>query len=130
MTADKPLGQPFDDDETPPRIFSRTVARVFRDTDAMRLGVDARVFAVSAASVGIRMTTPLDAGENVKIELCNNLQRIDKEVRGIVKSIRPLSNGAFDIRIDLQLRLTPLEVSQLKSLYVDVDEEENKPRWL
>ena len=129
VTVNKPLGQPFDEDEPPPRLFSRTVARVFRDTDAMRLGVDARVYAVATTFVGIRLAMPLDVGEIVKVELSNNLQHIDKEVRGIVNSVRPLSKGQYDIKVDLQMRLTPLEVSQLKSLYVE-DDEEDKPRWL
>ncbi len=121
--------QRSEDRQPPPRCFAATGARVMRDTDAMRLGIDAAVFAISTDGVGIRIGTQLGIGEIVQIELKHDLQRIKREVRGIVRSIEPAFRERFDVTIEFQMRLTPLEVSLLKSSY-DADGWDDTRRWI
>ena len=89
-------------------------ALIIRESDFMRLGIDARVRNVSLGGLGLEAEEPLELNEQVKIQLRNDVQRFEKEVRGIVRHVTWLENGVIRIGIELLLRLTPLEVSMLR----------------
>jgi hypothetical protein len=80
----------------------------------MRQGTEASLSDVSPASLGIRMKTALEVNEQIKIQLRNDIQRFDKEVRGRVKHVMLADDGEYHVGIELYQRLTPLEVALLK----------------
>ena len=80
----------------------------------MRLGTDARVRNVSLGGLGLDSEEPLELNEQVKIQLRNDIQRFQKEVRGVVRHVTYMEDGVVRIGIELMLRLTPLEVGLLR----------------
>jgi PilZ domain len=98
-----------------PRFYARAIATIYRDNDAMRKGIPCKLHDVSIAGLGLNVEE-VDLGlmEPVKVRLQNDVQRFDKEVRGIVRHISVLYDGMYRVGIELGSRLTPLEVSLLK----------------
>ena len=111
------------------RYPSSAGAVIIRETDFMRLGIDARVRNVSLGGLGIDAEEPLELNEQVKIQLRNDVQRFEKEVRGIVRHVTWLENGVIRIGIELLLRLTPLEVSMLR-MGIKSEDSEQATRWV
>jgi hypothetical protein len=115
-TVDKcdPASIAEDDRRTAPRFCARAVAMIYRDDDAMRKGIPVKLHDISAAGLGLTLPdVSLDLLEQVKIRLQNDVQRFDREVRGIVRHISALPDGQYRVGIELTSRLTPLEVSLL-----------------
>ena len=109
-----------DERRTSPRFFARAKVDIFRESDAMRNGVPARLHDISIAGLGLTTDDqPLDLLEVVKIRISNEIQRFEREVRGVVRHVTPLEDGGFRIGIELMTRLTPLEVSLLKMIPID-----------
>ena len=104
-------------------------AIIIRETDFMRLGIDARVRNVSLGGLGIDAEEPLELNEQVKIQLRNDIQRFEKEVRGIVRHVTYLEEGVIRIGIELLLRLTPLEVSMLR-MGIKSEDGKETTRWV
>ncbi|NOX54244.1 MAG: PilZ domain-containing protein [Planctomycetes bacterium] len=100
-----------------------------RESDMMRIGMDAVLKDVSIAGIGIVVREPLEVGEMVKIELVNQIQRLEKETRGIVRHVTPRDDGTYHVGVELLLRLTPLEVSLLR-MGLQREEEPEGPRWI
>ena len=96
------------------RYPSNAGAVIIRETDFMRLGTDARVRNVSLGGLGLDSEEPLELNEQVKIQLRNDIQRFQKEVRGVVRHVTYMEDGVVRIGIELMLRLTPLEVGLLR----------------
>jgi hypothetical protein len=70
------------------------------------------------------MGEPLLVDEQVKIQVQNPVQRIEKEVRGIVRHATRQDDGQWYVGLELLSRLTPLEVGMLRmGLKRDADEE-------
>jgi hypothetical protein len=80
----------------------------------MLRGIDAKLRDVSTAGVGVLMNSPLEQNEQIKLQLCNEIQRFEKEIRGTVRHITPWEDGQYLIGIELFTRLTPREVLLLK----------------
>ncbi len=89
-------------------------ASIIRDTDTMRLGIEGQLYDVSVAGIGILLDRTMPIGEQIKITLINDLQKVRKEVRGVVRHVTTLDDGQFQIGVELYTRLTPLEMSLLK----------------
>lgn len=97
-----------------PRLEARGVARIIRDDDAMRVGVEGKLRDVSAIGVGVDLPIELDLCEHVKIRLINDVQRFHCEVRGVVRHVTAVGDR-FHIGFDLFTRLTPRQVYLLKT---------------
>lgn len=93
------------------RYPSKAGARVIRDTDLMRNGIDGKLKDLSSAGLGILLTVPLEVNEQIKVELHNDVQRIAKEVRGVIRHVTLQDDELYHIGVELFTRLTPLEVS-------------------
>ena len=111
------------------RYPSSAGAVIIRETDFMRLGLDARVRNVSLGGLGIDSDEPLELNEQVKIHIRNDIQRFQKEVRGVVRHVTYLENGVIRIGIELLLRLTPLEVSMLR-MGIKSEDGKQKTQWV
>lgn len=111
------------------RYPSSAGAVVIRDTDFMRSGLDAKVRNVSLGGLGLDMATPLDLNEQVKIQLRNDIQRFQKEVRGVVRHVTEVQDGVVRVGIELLLRLTPLEVGLLR-MGIKSEGAQGRLRWL
>ena len=73
--------------------------------------------------------TELQLGEQIKIRLSNEIQKFKKEVRGTVRRVTPTDEGAFYCGVELNTRLTPLEVSFARISIVDHPENDG-PLWV
>ncbi len=104
-------------------------ALVIRDSDKMRLGTEAALKDVSPAGLGLSMTAPLEIGEQIKIRLNNDVQKIEREVRGAVRHATPQDDGTFRVGVELFSRLTPLDVLLLRMGIRD-DSEEGSKIWV
>jgi hypothetical protein len=96
------------------RYPSQSGAVVIRETDMMRTGIEARLKDVTSAGVGVIVQTPLAVNEPVRLVLRNEVQKIEKETRGIVRHVTPVGEDSYHVGIELAIRLTPLEASLLK----------------
>jgi hypothetical protein len=113
-----------------PRFAARAVATIYRDSDAMRTGIPGTLHDVSIAGLGVDVNEiSVELMEQVKIRLQNDVQRFDREVRGVVRHISPLEDGQYRVGIELMARLTPLEVSLLKIAPI-AGECEGRPTWV
>jgi hypothetical protein len=97
------------------RLRSKSRVVVIRDTDAMRNGAEGALLDVSCEGLGFALDVPLEAGEQIKIRVRNEIQRFEKEVRGIVRRVTADEGGGHLIGVELRARLTPLDVSMLRS---------------
>ena len=97
-----------------PRFASRSTARVIRDSDAMRLGIAGKLTDLSPVGAGLLLQAPLPIGEQVKIQLENELQRFKKEVRGAVRHCTPDPAGGYRVGLELFTRLESRELSMLR----------------
>jgi hypothetical protein len=127
--ADRVDEQPGRERRLMPRHPSKAVARIFRESDAMRLGIAGRVINVSVGGLAIRLESELELGEQIKIEIRNDLQRFQKQVRGVIRHTRKAAGSGVVAGIELYLRLTPLEVSLLTSRTPE-DESSTEPIWV
>ncbi|HUG90752.1 MAG TPA: PilZ domain-containing protein [Planctomycetaceae bacterium] len=98
------------------RLRSKSRVLVVRDTDALRSGLEGALVDVSCEGLGFVLGVPLERGEQIKIRVRNDVQRFEKEVRGIVRRVAADDEqGGHLIGVELRSRLTPLDVSMLRS---------------
>lgn len=98
-----------------PRSRSKAEAIILLDTDVMRTGIKASLVDVSVGGVGIACDTPLEEGTHIKLRLQNAIQRFEREVRGVVRRVGTDDDGRCQIGVELFTRLTPLDVTLLRS---------------
>lgn len=110
------------------RYPSKAGAVVVRDSDMMRVGLEGSLKDVSVGGIGLLMDEPLQINEQVKIRLHNEVQRFEKEVRGIVRHATLREDGRYHNGVELLLRLTPLEVSLLRMGMAG--ESSQGPQWM
>lgn len=101
------------------RRLGKAVVTVFRDCDRMRTGLPVRLENISVAGVHIVSPVPLNNGEQIKIRLQNVVQRFVKEFRGVVRWQTPRPDQSFGLGIELQGRMTPLDLAMLKRAGID-----------
>lgn len=87
---------------------------VIRETDMMRSGLEAQLKDVSAGGLGVTMRVHLEPNEQIKLTLTNEVQRITKDTRGVVRHVTQQDDGTYYVGIELRARLTPLEVMLLR----------------
>jgi len=113
-----------EDRRSMPRFFARAKALVFRESDALREGINGKLHDISIAGLGLILDEPsVDLLETIKIRLANEIQRFERDVRGVVRHITPTEEGGVRVGIELMTRLTPLEVSLLKMTAFAGDDE-------
>lgn len=128
MTDQQPAADESEQKRYTQRYRSRAVALVIRETDKMRTGIAAELIDVSAGGLRVLLETELNVGEQLKVRLKNEIERFEKEVRGIVRRATPTEDGRFDCGVELYTRLTPLEVS-LARVNTDSDVDDG-PKWV
>ena len=112
-----------------PRYAASATARVLRESDVMQFGIEAELKDVSVIGLGLIVSERLDRNEEIKIQLSNHIQRISKEVRGVVRHVTCSDDKTYHVGVELLVRLTPLEVSLLR-MGMQHDAEEGGTRWV
>lgn len=103
-------------------------ARIIRETDMMRTGLDAVVRGVTPTELVVESSPGLKVQDQIKIQLHHVVQRFDKEVRGLVRQVEPRDAESERVTVELFTRLTPVEVGVLK-MGIDVSGSTG-PRWV
>ncbi|MGQ0636225.1 MAG: hypothetical protein ACT4QC_16550 [Planctomycetaceae bacterium] len=96
------------------RHLGKAETVVLRDSDTMRLGLHVRLETIRATSMAVATNATFRVGEQLKIRLRNDVQRITADLRGAVRWIEPLENGEQLVEIELFTRLMPLDVMSLR----------------
>ncbi|HET6324263.1 MAG TPA: hypothetical protein VFG04_06150 [Planctomycetaceae bacterium] len=110
------------------RRTAGATARIIREMDMMRAGLDAILRDVSAGQLALECPPGLKVQDQIKIKLHHVVQRFEKEVRGLVRKIEPIDAQSERLTVELFTRLTPVEVGVLK-MGIDVDQNAG-PRWV
>ena len=82
--------------------------------EAMRAGQQVHLEKIRANSLTIVTSASFRAGEQLKIRLRNDVQRISADLRGFVRRIGLRKDGAYLVEIELFTRLMPLDVMSLR----------------
>ena len=96
------------------RHLGRAETIILRDDDVMRTGLQVGLQTISAAALGIISPVELRVREQLKVRLCNEIQRFVAEMRGAVRRLEPIGDGNFLVDIELFARLMPLDVMMLR----------------
>jgi hypothetical protein len=110
------------------RPSASTTARIIREMDMMRAGYDAVLRGVSTSQLILEGPPGLNPQDQIKIKLRHVVQRFEKEVRGLVRTIEPIDAQLERITVELFTRLTPIEVSVLK-MGIDASSGKTEKRW-
>jgi hypothetical protein len=105
-----------------------TTARIIREMDMMRAGYDAVLRGISTSQLILEGPPGLNPQDQIKIQLHHVVQRFDKEVRGLVRTVEPIDAQLERITVELFTRLTPIEVSVLK-MGIDASSGKTEKRW-
>jgi len=105
-----------------------TTARIIREMDMMRAGYDAVLRGISTSQLILEGPPGLNPQDQIKIKLHHVVQRFDKEVRGLVRTVEPIDAQLERITVELFTRLTPIEVSVLK-MGIDASSGKTEKRW-
>ena len=100
--------------EGAPQSFELEEWTVAQLQDAMRSGQQVRLEAIHASALSIVASASFRRGEQLKIRLRNDIQRITADLRGAVRRIGLRDDGAYLVEIDLFTRLMPLDVMALR----------------
>jgi hypothetical protein len=111
-----------------PRRSASTTARIIREMDMMRVGIDAVLRSVSTSELVLEGPPGLKLQDQIKVHLHHVVQRFEKEVRGLVRQLEPIDAETERMTVELFTRLTPVETGVLK-MGIDVDGNA-APRWV
>ena len=129
IRAAPPSGTPSLNASSPnTRRTAGATARIVREMDMMRAGMDAVLREVAAGQIVLEGPPGLKLQDQIKIKLLHIVQRFEKEVRGLVRQIAPIDAQTERFTVELFTRLTPVEVGVLK-MGIDVDNNAG-PRWV
>lgn len=95
------------------RHLGKAETLILRDCDTMRAGLLVQLESIRSAGLGVVSQTPLRVGEQVKVRLRNDVQRITAELRGAVRKQTERDDG-YLIELELFSRLMPLDVMALR----------------
>ena len=101
-------------------------AAIYRDDDVMRWGIEGDLAEVSISGIVMILDDPMTVGEQIKVTLINDLQKVRKEVRGVVRQVTARDDSRHQIDVELFTRLTPLEMSLLK---MGLNRRKAGPKW-
>lgn len=102
-----------DDRRNHRRRAGKAVVHVARERDPGRKRFPAQLLNISIAGIGLATAERIEPNEQVRIALQNDIQRISKEVRGIVRWMSPMADGEFRLGIELSPRLSPNDLQSL-----------------
>ncbi len=105
-----------------------STAVVIRESDRMRIGIDAVVLDVATGTLSLLTFGQFAVDEQIKIRLKNVVQRFEKETRGLVRNVTP-SDGPTTLNVELLSRLSALEVSLVK-MGVASSQEGSESKWV
>jgi hypothetical protein len=129
IPAAQPSGVPSLSASSPnTRRTAGATARIVREMDMMRAGMDAVLREVAAGQLVLEAPPGLKPQDQIKIQLYHIVQRFEKEARGLVRQIVPIDAQTERLTVELFTRLTPVEVGVLK-MGIDVDHNAG-PRWV
>lgn len=129
MSDDASQGEKGAERRVTPRRSGSASALIIRESDTMRFGIKGELKDISATGLGLIMETALNPQEQIKIQLTNVIQRVEKEVRGAVRHSTLQEDGTYRVGIELSSRLTPLEVSLL-AMGVPTDSQDGEKTWV
>lgn len=112
-----------------PRSLSRSQATIILENDPMRTGTPANIYELATGRLGLQTEYPPDLNEMLKVRLKNDIQKIERLVRGIVREVTQVGDGLYRVQIELFARLTPLDVLLLKATFAD-DTQEDGTVWI
>lgn len=130
-----------DPDEVPPPLDppipaglprapkASSTAVLIRESDRMRIGIDAVVLEASTGFLSLYTVGQFAVDEQVKIRLKNVVQRFEKETRGLVRKIAANADGSTILGIELLSRLSALEVSLVK-MGIASPQADSGSRWV
>jgi hypothetical protein len=95
------------------RNLGKAVVHVVRDRDFSRTRIPAKLLELSVAGIGLVSSARIETNEQVRVCLQNDIQRIKKEVRGVVRWMSPTAEGEFRVGIELCVRLSPHDLMSL-----------------
>jgi len=96
------------------RHLGKAETVIVRDTDVMRDGLRVRLETISANALSILSAADFRVGEQLKIRLRNDVQRITADLRGWVRCIEPRSEAEQLVEVGLFTPLMPLDVMALR----------------
>ena len=97
------------------RPTRKSNASILRDIDVLRHGLPGYLDKVELGELVISLEEALPVREQIKVIVRNEVQRLEREVRGIVLDCQQGdSGGMHQVTIELYTRLTPLDVSMLR----------------
>ena len=111
-TAAKPAGSA--------RKSASATAKIVREMDMMRAGFDAVVRGVTATQLILEGAPGLKLQDQIKVRLHHVVQRFDKEVRGLVRRTRGVSDQRQAIT-----RITPKGMKLLETIQPELDQQTN-----
>jgi PilZ domain-containing protein len=111
-----------------PRHSGKAKVEVIREGDTGRSVLPVELYDLSTTGLGLVASASFAPDERLRIRLRNDIRRIAKEVRGVVRWAQLLENGKFRIGIELYSRLTALDVQLLKQVGTTGDS--NKKVWI
>lgn len=95
------------------RRTGKAVVHVVRERDFARTRIPAKLLELSIAGIGLMSSARIETNEQVYISLQNEVQRIKKEIRGVVRWMSPTPDGEFRIGVALSVRLSPNDLLSL-----------------
>jgi hypothetical protein len=110
------------------RHSGKAKVEVVREGDNRRVILPVELYDLSITGLGLVATAPFVPDERIRIRLRNDVRRIAREVRGVVRWAQPLENGKFRIGIELYSRFTALDIQLLKQ--VGAADESGKKVWI
>jgi hypothetical protein len=91
----------------------KAVVHVVRERDFARKRIPAKLLELSVAGIGLISSAQIETNEQISISLQNEVQRIKKEVRGVVRWMSPTPDGEFRLGVALSVRLSPNDLQSL-----------------
>ena len=86
---------------------------IYRTTDMMRREISGNLKDVSLGGIGLLTKEPFAADESLSVTLINEVQRVNKQVAGIVRHVTNVFDDVHHVGIELTNRLTPAELGLL-----------------
>jgi hypothetical protein len=91
----------------------KAVVHIVRERDFGRTRIPAKLLELSVAGIGLVSAARFETNEQVRVCLQNDIQRITKDVRGVVRWISPTTDEKFRVGIELCVRLSPHDLMSL-----------------
>lgn len=91
----------------------KAVVHIVREREFARTRIPAKLLDISVAGIGLVTSARFEMNEQVYVCLQNEIQRIKKETRGVVRWMSPTTDGEFRVGVQLSVRLSPNDLLSL-----------------